>query len=237
MALTVGARKNTLAGKTKEFRFHASCSGSVETDEFIDMLSKSSSALSRDEIKEALALIARTLASLVADGNYVRTPIGAFYLSAVGLADKESSPFTPADEASGHGFRLRFRPDRAFEAQVTERVSVNRDDSSWQLFPRPVSLAAEGAKKGTGLKPGQRVLLKGDYLRFDEADYAEGVFFVKSFADEGLRSEAYELIKPKRVIFTIPEELQPGEYTLVLRSSTKAGTLRSGYLDGKIRIE
>ncbi|GAB1455356.1 hypothetical protein MASR2M48_06630 [Spirochaetota bacterium] len=236
MALTVGARKNTLTGKNKEFRFHASCSGSVEKDEFIEIMSRENSALGRKELEAALALIGRTLARLVADGNSVRTPIGAFYLSAVGLADKESSPFTPRDEASGHGFRLRFRPDRSFEAQVTERVSVNRDDSSWQLFPRPASLLSEVGKRNAGFKPGLMVRLAGDYLGFDEDEKNQGVFFVKSIADSGMRAENYALIKPKRIIFTIPDELEPGEYTVLLRSSTKAGTLRSGYLDGKITI-
>jgi len=236
MALIVGARKNTLAGRTKEYRFHASCSGSVDVDELVDVMARANAGLGREEIETGFELLAKTVAELAADGNYVKTPLGAFFISAVGVADDDSSPFTPGDESSGHGFRLRFRPDRSFEARVVERVSVSRDDTSWQQFPRPEALGVEGGRRDHALYPGDSARLSGDRLAFDPADETQGVFFVHGIAETGLRAERYATVKPKRVIFVIPEELEPGEYTVALRSSTKAGTLRTGYLDGKILV-
>lgn len=237
MALIVGARKNTLAGRTKEYRFHASCSGTVDVDELVDVMARANAGLGREEIEAGFELLAKTVAELAADGNYVKTPLGAFFISAVGVADSDSSPFTPGDESSGHGFRLRFRPDRSFEARVIERVSVSRDDTSWQQFPKPSSMVPEGGRRDHALVPGASAGLTGECLSFDAEDEAQGVFFVRGIADAGVRVERYGAVRPKRVLFGVPEELEPGDYTIVVRSSTKAGTMRTGYLDGKVTVK
>lgn len=236
MALIVGTRKNTLTGRTKEYRFHASCADTISSDELIDTIARSNQGLSRDEVELAFRLLSGTIAELVADGNYVKTPFGSFFLSAIGLADSPESDFKPGAK-QGHGLRLRFRPERSFENKICDMASISRDDVSWQKFPKPKELCVENKKQKPKLLPGTIVRLTGENLAFDAEDELQGVFFVKSISDTGLRAENYIKIKPKKLVFSLAEDMEEGEYTVVVRTSTKSGIIRSGYLDGKVLIE
>jgi hypothetical protein len=107
MPLTVSVRKNTLVGRNRNYRFHSSCEARVGCDELMNIMSRSRTTLSKPDIIACMKLLTETISALVADGNFVKTPLGDFYLCAVGTGDQPDDPFTPDNERSGHGVRLR----------------------------------------------------------------------------------------------------------------------------------
>lgn len=236
MALKIGARENTLTGRTKRYRFHAKCTGTIDYDDLVDIMADSHTTVTKSDILAAMNLFADVMSSLVARGNFVKTPFGSFYLSATGASDDATAAFTPGLKGSGHGFRLRFRPDRAFETKLSGRVEVKRDEESWKLFPHPTEMVSATGPREEGLGPGAFARLAGSHLSFDRDDESQGVFFQKSLGDEGVRADVYTEVKPRHLTFQIPADIEPGDYTIAVRSVTKAGTQRSGYLDGKVSL-
>lgn len=111
--------------------------------------------------------------------------------TAVGTADSESEPFTPRRRSSGHGFRLRFRPDRAIEKAIAAKVLVKRDDEAGKRRPyldRLIPIREPGAAGTAGqaddgldgpvlVDRGDFARLEGSLLGFEQSDDRLGVFF------------------------------------------------------------
>ncbi len=239
MPLIVGLRDNTLVGRTESYRFHSRCSGGVDFEDLVELMAEGRTTVTAPDIRAVLELFRQTVAELAADGRYVRTPLGSFYLSAVGTAASPGASFTPRVKDSGHELRLRFRPDRGFEAMIAERAKVKRDDVSWRLFPRLSSLAQADGSAKEAASPGDILRLKGAYLAFSQADPLQGVFMTRkdgSADTAAYRSERYLEARPSRVVFEVPPATPPGDYRLSVTTATKAGALRSGILQETVRV-
>ncbi|MGD9938924.1 MAG: DNA-binding domain-containing protein [Clostridia bacterium] len=254
MALTIGIRANTLVGGKRSLRFHTMHQKIIDCNELIAIMSAARTTVSKPDIAAVVTLLTETISSLVSDGNFVKTPLGDFYLTAVGTADSEGEPFIPNRPANGQGFRLRFRPDRSAEKAMIRSVTVNRDDEAGKRLPcisRFIPLRANNVDKTTELDTvgGDGVVrvdqgcicrLKGRTLSFDPGDYRCGVFFLPSrgriVGDTGIRCDFYISIKPGSIILQLPPGIEPGLYNLELRSVTKAGTLRTGAMQQTIRV-
>ncbi|MBU0927422.1 MAG: DUF4469 domain-containing protein [Spirochaetes bacterium] len=257
MALLVSTRENTLVGRTEAWRFHARHSGTVQYDRLLDIMARSRTTLSKPDLVAAVQLLSETVSSLVADGMFVKTPLGDYYLSAVGTAKAADDRFEPRTASSGHGLRLRFRPARAAEAAILESVRFRKDDEAPRRYPAPQELepvheasrdpgagpggSTRGSTRGSvgrrSLAPGGFARLSGRNLRFDEADERLGVFLVPLGGGEPRRCSAYAEIRPSLVIFQSPPDLLPGDYALAARTATKAGTVREGRLAGGLSVE
>jgi hypothetical protein len=240
MALTVGIRENTLSGTKKAWRFHTSHDEIVEFDELLRRMAESRATLSAPDLGAAFMQISEAIQRLVAAGKFVKTPLGDFYVTATGSADSRQEHFEPHRRSSGHGLRLRFRPARDAELRIARAATVKRDDQGFRLLPRPTSLVPVEAD--AGFRPGAFACLSGCRLGFQQADGRLGVFF-EPYPGPGsiagmppLRASIYASVKPRLVIFQLPAELERGEYRLILRSATRAGTLREGSLAASVRI-
>lgn len=240
MALTVGIRKNTLSGTKKAWRFHTSHDEIVEFEELLRIMAQSRTTLSAPDLGAAFALISETVERLVAEGKFVKTPLGDYYVTATGSADTRAEHFEPHRKSSGHGLRLRFRPTRDAEARISRAVTVKRDDHSFNLLPCPVRLVPVDVD--AGFRAGAFASLSGIRLGFDHTDERLGIFF-EPYSRTGtqadapvLRASIYASVKPRLVIFQLPAELACGEYRLSVRSATRAGTLRQGSLAVMVRV-
>ena len=149
----------------------------------------------------------------------------------------------PKLRSSGHGYRLRFRPDRAVEAGIVSTVEFRRDKDSRKRYPCPMELQTISASAAPRNRNTPLVAVKGEYARlrgaflgFDPDNEEPGVFLVRLHGSEGYRCGPYASVKPSMVIFGIAPDLPAGEYQLVVRTATKAGTIRSGTLSSIVRV-
>lgn len=254
MSLTVGARRNTLVGGAKAVRFHTRHRSIVDYTRLVDIMADARTTLSKPDLVAAVALLTETISSLVADGEFVKTPLGDFYLTAVGTADSESEPFTPRRKSSGHGFRLRFRPDRAVEKVMAAKVLVKRDDEAGKrrpcldrLIPIRDPVAAGTGEPADDDRNESILVCRGDFARlegsllgFEQSDERLGVFFEPlhgaAHSELGVRCRAYASIKPSLVILQVPPELEAGDYIVRLHSATKAGNPLTGRMPGTVCV-
>jgi len=240
MALTVGIRKNTLAGTKKAWRFHTSHDSIVEFDELLRIMAESNTALSGPVLGAAFMLITETVERLVSDGKFVKTPMGDYYVTATGSASSRTDHFEPHRPTRGHGLRLRFRPCRTSEARITAAVSIKRDDVSFNRVPCPAGLVPVDVQ--AGFRAGSFASLSGCRLGFRPGDQRLGIFLEPYRPHESgagmppLRASVYASVKPRLVIFQLPPELEPGDYRLVVRTSTTAGTVRKASLTAVVRV-
>ena len=234
MSIRVGVRADNLSGREGRYRFHTKTAGTIEYEDLIERMARARTTLSKPDLLAALALLSETIGELVAEGYFVKTPFGAFRLCAVGAISSPREDFAPNRPGSGHGFRLRFQPERSFERGLAPKVKAFRDDASWQRFPYPRSIEALVAL--SPLRPGEFLRLRGDRLGFDPADRRQGLFLVPPGGEGEVRAAIYAEIRPKLLIALLPATVAPGEYAIAVRVATKAGNLREGRLGSTVSI-
>lgn len=237
MPLTVSARKNTLVGRNSSYRFHTTHGASVGYDELVDIMSKARTTLSKPDIVACMTLMTEIVSDLVADGKFVKTPLGDFYLSAIGTIDHPEDSFNPGDEESGHGVRLRFRPDRQAEATIGKVVRVRRDDTRSSRNPHIIGMETIGKTGEDALEPGDLLRLRGYRLAFDATDESQGVFLALGERVPITRCSVYANVEPSLLILQLPPNLEPGDYTLIVRTATATGTSREARMEGLVKVK
>ncbi len=236
MPLTVSARMNTLVGRTKAWRFHTSHSGTVSYERLMDIMAASHTTLSLPDIVACMTLFAQTVSSLVADGQFVKGPLGDYYLCAAGTIDSPSETFNLDSGRGGHVLRLRFRPDRRAEEGIARQARVKRDDNLPLRDPHPLSLEAAGQPRGSPLAASTIVRLVGYHLKLEPSDPTQGIFLASSPQAPLLRCPVYASVTQGHIIAQLPPALEAGDYAVLVRSQTKTGKLREGWLKGRIDI-
>lgn len=244
MSLTITSRANTLIGRKQQWRFHVKHAGIISLDALMAEMARSGVSAALPDIARVLLLYRQTVSRLVADGYFVRGPLGDHYLSAIGTARSEGDRFMPAQGSSGHGYRLRFRPDRGVEARIVQSVSFKRDKNGSSRNPHPLELE-QICKGGIPAKApaspvvfcrGEYAKLHGRLLGFDMANESLGVFLIERNGSCAFRCGVYASIKPSLVIFGIAADVPAGDYELVVRTATRAGTIRSGVMPDTVRV-
>ena len=225
MALLVVPLKNHLATSPNPYYVHTEWSDTVEFDRLIEIMAAGRTTLTKPDIAGCLELFAEEVSRLVADGKYVKTGLGAFYLCASGKLDAPDQAFTPGSSESAHALRLHFRPDRGFEAELCSKAAVERGkryDRNLPVIYKALCVKTE-AEMSAG--PGDFLRIEGQRLKFDKANAAEGLFFVNG---EETRAAQYASVQPSLVIAEVPPGLKPGSYILAMRSNQGGKDLHEG---------
>ena len=105
MPLIVSARKNTLIGRNSDYRFHTNHEATINHDQLVNIMSRARTTLTAPDIVACLSLLTETVSDLVADGNFVKTGLGDFYLCAKGSIDDPKGSFRPGKDRQGQGIR------------------------------------------------------------------------------------------------------------------------------------
>jgi hypothetical protein len=161
----------------------------------------------------------------VADGKYVKTPMGAFYLCASGKLESPDQAFTPKDGSSAHDLRFRFRADRDLEAELLAKAKVERGERFDRSLPLVFSACSVKTGSDMRARAGDFLRVAGQRLKFDPAQEEEGLFFIDGSESRSLQ---YASIAPGLVIAEVPPGLAAGQYVLALRSRQGGKTLHEG---------
>jgi len=162
---------------------------------------------------------------LVADGKFVQTPLGSFFLSASGTLENADQTFTPRAENSNHDLQLHFRPNRALGARLIAMAKLERAVHMDKSSPYLDTVKTVRTKSVNTGNPGELLRIEGERLSFIDTDEATGLFFVNG---KETRAEYYVVVKPGLVIAEIPASLPPGPYNIVIRSTADGTRIREG---------
>jgi hypothetical protein len=225
MPLTIIPLKNHLSTSSNPYYVHAEWSDRVEYQTLVDIMAAGRTTLTKPDITGCLQLFVEELMKLVADGKYVKTPIGAFCLGASGKLDSPDQAFTPKDGSSAHDLRLHFRADRSLEAELLASVKIERGERYDRSMPLVFSAFSVKTGKDMAASAGDFLRVEGQRLKFDKDKEEEGLFFINGSES---RSAIYALIAPGRVIAEVPKDLAAGQYVLAFRSRQGGKTLHEG---------
>jgi hypothetical protein len=188
MSLLVVPLKSTLATSPSPYHVHTEWSDTVEYEKLVDIMATGRTTLTKPDIAGCLQLFTEEIAKLVADGKYVKTTLGAFYLCASGNLDSPDQDFAPGKGDGSHALRLHFRPARDFEAELRAKAAVERGknyDRRTPVIYKALSVKSE-ADMSSGA--GDFLRIEGQRLKFDKANAAEGLFFVNGTETSTQRS-------------------------------------------------
>ena len=85
MPIKISTSKNHLGTSKKPFTVRTESSVRVEFEELVSIMAAGRTTITAPDIAGTFLLQKQELAKLVADGKYVKTPFGSFYLSTCGL--------------------------------------------------------------------------------------------------------------------------------------------------------
>jgi len=209
----------------------------VEYEEFLNIMARGRTTLTRTEVDAAMQLYGEELIRLLSEGKAVKTPTGTFFFSASGSLPSIDASFLPDTPSTNHGIRLHHKADRSFEDAAKLELSTERDERPDRSVPvlNVVGVAGEG-QPDSPLHVADTAEIKGLRLRFDAADPSQGVFFVDPTGTE-TRSSRYSLVLPATVHALVPAGLSPGDYKVKLRAAVNGKDVTEGVFKGEVRVE
>jgi hypothetical protein len=225
MSLTIVPLKNHLATSSNPYYVHTLWSDTIEYDKLVDIMAAGRTTLTKPDIAGCLELFTEEIMKLVADGKYVKTRMGAFYLCASGKLDAPDQAFTPRDGTSEHDLRLHFRADKSLEAGLLATAKIERGERYDRNTPIVFSVVSVRTGDEMKASAGDFLRVVGQRLKIDPADESEGLFFVNGHET---RAVQYAAISPGLVIAQLPEGLAPGSYYIAVRSHQGGKELHEG---------
>jgi len=226
MALRIRAIRNNLRSGPNPWYALASWSDTIESEAFIDRMAAGRTTLSKTDILAVCQLAREELTKLLAEGCYVKTPLGAALPVATGALSSPDEPFRPKVPASGHSLRFDFRIDPKIERDALKRIDCVREEAVDRLSP--TILYVKAIPDGATIRNGGAIRISGSRLKFDASIETLGVFLIDSTAEE-IRVATYFEIRPAVLIALLPPELEKGDYRLEVRTISRGGeVLKSG---------
>jgi len=232
MALKITAHKNHLPTSTKPFVFRSGSSDIIEYREFLDIMAKGRTTLTKPDIAGVMELYSEELLKQLADGKTVKLNEGSYYVCASGCLNSLEESFRP-DLDGGHQLRIHFRPDRAFETQLFKEIRISREEERDGSAPSiRTTLDADLGTMNSVLLGGV-LKICGLRLRFAKENPLEGLFLIDTSGTE-TRCLRYFELRPSAVLAEVPNTLVAGPYTLALRSLEFGAHIREGRYEGLV---
>ena len=179
--------------------------------------------LTKTDIIAVFQLAREELARLLAEGCYVKTPLGAALPVAKGRFRSQRDPFLPKSPSSGHELRIDFRIDPRIEEEALASIQCIRDKQGDRRPPRIVAVAClPSGNMHEGAEAGALVRITGARMKFDPSNESLGLFF-RDQAGSETRAGVYAQVQPSSLIAVIPATLAEGSYRLTVRTVSKGG--------------
>jgi hypothetical protein len=185
-------------------------------------------------VKETLAILLNyyaTIESMVLDGLRVVTPGGNYGVSIKGNFEGQTDAFTP----SRHSIEAIVSPSAQLRRVIQEKAQTQKQEAT---APRPNLLEyvdLNSDERDSRLTPGGMGQLAGYRLKFDPADPAQGIFFVAAYGTT-TRVSVVGKNTATELMFLVPADLAPGDYSLEVRGNFGPETLRVGRLNAILTV-
>lgn len=203
---------NNLAPEKNQYLGKVITYGTVTEDKMIDRLYNRGTTLTKTDIKAVLMLLTEEIENCMVEGEAVNLPFANFLPVIKGVFHQTQRKYRYEEHqlscSVSLGKSLRQLHKRKYQVK---RISLPGP------YPKPKALRDfESQTENEIITPGGVASLMGDKLTFDITDTRQGIFLFKD--SNKFRINTVAEIKAKKVIFSIPRDLPPGEYGLLVRS-------------------
>ncbi|RKE04405.1 DNA-binding domain-containing protein [Marinifilum flexuosum] len=148
----------------------------------------------------------------VKEGNIVSTDLFRISPSISGVFKDENDSFDP----SRHSIKLNISPGPRLQEIISKielkKVAISTAEPVIEKF-----VDLKGKAVNESFTPGQMASIQGSFLKFDEEDTNQGVFFIAADESE-TRASDFIKNKPSELMFFVPDELTSGKFQLEVRT-------------------
>jgi len=231
MSISYSIHKNHLTNGADNYRGVVHFAGTVDLEGVIERMIARGSTTTKADALAVLQDYHATIADLVLEGFKVLTPGANYGISLRGNFTGQTDGFDP----SRHQTAARVNPGVQFKRTIRDRVQLQKQEAT---LPVPKLLAYTNLNNGDSserLTPGGPAQLNGHRLKFDPNDPKQGIVLLT--ADNTVtRIETIIRHTPNELIFMVPADLAPGQYTLAVRARFGQHSLRTGLLESNLTV-
>lgn len=232
MSIIYSLHKNHLASVPEgSYRAIVHFKGTINTDKIFDRMMERDPGITREVAQAAIQLYHNTIYAYVLEGYKVVTPFGIVGVSVKGNFDRQTDSF----DSSRHSVEAILSTGADLRRIVHDKAQVQQQEANSSL-PNPVEYRdLPSGQFDSVITPGRVAEVNGYRLKFDEADAAQGIFYI---AADGSESRASLIVKnsPRQLIFEAPAGLTSGDYTVEVRSSLGNSHIRIGRIPAALTV-
>lgn len=225
--LEVFTRENYGNLVKSRYVFRSSTMAVLEQEELIRKMGSSNTTVTEADILAVLNVMKSVVLEYTKQGYKVRTPLGLFYASASGSTDDILADFDPRSGSTDHDIKLHFRPATDVVQDVRENTTVKRNGGSPKTAMH-ISLVKNAAgTDDAAVRPGDMILIAGDFLKFDPAGSEEGVFLTDG--NNSYRLSYYTRNTIGMIEARIDTDIPAGDYTLTVKTMPASVTTEASW--------
>lgn len=231
MTISYSLHKNHLTNVPNQYRALVQSNGTITLEDIIKRMVIRGSTTTESDAYAVLMDFFTIIEGCLLDGLRVNTPLVNCGVSVKGNFDGQTDTFT----SSRHWVEMTTSPGPQVRRVIQNRAQVQKQLAS-DVRPRLLQyLDLNSGERDGRLTPGGMGQIVGDKLKFDPADPTQGIFFTAS--DRSLnRVEIVGRNTSVDLMFLVPTNLLPGDYTLEIRSTLNSGSLRTGSLNVSLTV-
>lgn len=199
----------------------------------ISQMLQRGSTLSESDILASLHLFFEVVAEEVKEGNHVNLPIVNIKPGITGEFDSALDQF----DTSRHQLKTTTSPGVLLKRNI-KNIPVEK---VFKPLTIPFLSAFNDIQSQTindTVTPSRIGQIVGNHLNFNPTNPTEGVFFINA-DNETFQVTIFATRHPRKLIFSIPEDMPIGTYTGVVKKSfgKTAATLRKGTLPFTLKVD
>ncbi|MCG8581399.1 MAG: DUF4469 domain-containing protein [Bacteroidales bacterium] len=190
----------------------------VDNEKIVESIIGKGSTVTKAEALSVIEEYEYAIVNAVKDGNNVITELFTITPSITGVFTSMEDNFDPAR----HAIKINMNAGKRLKSIVSQIERKRVEITS----PQPVLKHFTDFKNNAvneSFTPGQIVSIKGSYLKFDENDQSQGIFFIDENSSE-TRVSMVVKNKPSELLFMVPESLTEGSFQVEVRTIFRNGT-------------
>lgn len=223
---------NRLTNEPNLFAAQVKTKGTVDLDALARAIAGSGSTTAESDILAVLTDARRVIETFLLAGH--RVDLGGLVSIAPRIRGRFEGP-EAGFEAERHRLDLYARVGTGLRKRFQTSGTVNRIATA---PPTPLPSVLEDTATATTnatITTGRTAILRGQRLKIDPAASDEGIYLTALSDGSVTRISGIVINHPRQLVFEVPADLPPGDYTLHVRARTyNSKTTRTGHLNATL---
>ncbi|TRX71808.1 DNA-binding domain-containing protein [Carboxylicivirga sp. M1479] len=223
MPLKYRLTPNTLRTYSGKYLAIPSDNESHTMDDIIEMMIAKGSTVTKAEALAVIEEYHQAIETLITEGARVQTELFSISSSINGCFNSESESFNRDHHHVSINLKAEKRLKNCLHKIKVKKLNTAKREPSIQSL-----LNHFNKSKDSNFSAGQLLSIKGVYLKFNEADPQQGVYFIDKHKTSFKASNVIKN-KPGELMCFIPDALTKGNFTLEIRAMVyRTKTIRTG---------
>ena len=221
--LEVYISENTFTNKKKPYIFRSRNLITYTQEDIIQEIGMSGTTFTAADAAGLLAELEEVFTKYIKSGAAVKLFMGTFRAAASGTAESANETFRPQKgrdhrtPVRDHRISLHFEKDQQF-SEALRNMKFNRLGLKKLCLPYISHIENGIIGKTNTFQPGDSVLIKGRFLKFDYCNSNQGLFFKNTETGQIFRATSFTKLTRLSVQALIPSELQDGVYSVYIKT-------------------